>query len=145
MRKGALLEGRQAVGDHMPHPCQMPKLAAHGRGGLCKTDGGQALDSSPGLAAVNPSPSAALLIPSTQNATPPSRGPRDRAMRPTHTPRSPRRHTTGPSGFRPPLPVGSDAAPGGGEVTSGRTSCRLSPGDGAIAPSAEETCPRRVT
>ena len=26
------------------------------------------------------------------------------------------------SGFRPPLPVGSDAAPGGGEVTSGRTS-----------------------
>ena len=62
VREGALLEGRQAVGDHMPHPCQMPKFAAHGRGGLCKTEGGQALGSSPGLAAVNPSPSAALLI-----------------------------------------------------------------------------------
>lgn len=34
VREGALLEGRQAVGDHMPHPCQMPKLAAHGHRSL---------------------------------------------------------------------------------------------------------------
>lgn len=34
VREGALLEGRQAVDDHMPHPCQMPKLAAHGHRGL---------------------------------------------------------------------------------------------------------------
>ena len=51
------------------------------------------------------------------------------------------RLSTGPSGFRPPLPLGSDAALGGGEVTSGRTSSRLSPGDGAVAPRGEETCP----
>lgn len=31
VREGALLEGRQAVGDHMAHPRQMPKLATHDR------------------------------------------------------------------------------------------------------------------
>lgn len=64
---------------------------------------------------------------------------------PTHTPRSlrPLHHGT----LRLPSATSgrSDAAPGGGEVTSGRTSSRLSPGDGAIASRAEKTCPRRVT
>lgn len=31
--EGALLKGRQAVGDHVPYPRQVPKLAAHGDGG----------------------------------------------------------------------------------------------------------------
>lgn len=34
VREGALLEGRQAIGDHMPHAGQIPKRAAHGRGGV---------------------------------------------------------------------------------------------------------------
>lgn len=54
VREGALLEGRQAVGDHMPYPCQVSKRTAHGGGGTCRTEGGPALRSFPGRSAPNP-------------------------------------------------------------------------------------------
>lgn len=80
VREGALLEGRQAVGDHMPHVGQIPKRAAHGRGGVCKTEGGRALASVPGRAALDPrrppqssSPFPAQAAPLPSHGLPPPR------------------------------------------------------------------------
>lgn len=97
VREGALLEGRQAVGDYMPHPHQMPKLAAHGRGGACRTEGGKALGSGRGHAAPNPRLSPALLIPPSLDGAPTPPGHRDRTTGP-HS----RTEVTSPSAARNP-------------------------------------------
>lgn len=121
VREGALLERRQAVGDHMPHPGQIPKLAAHGRGGACKSQGGRALASGPGAPPATQDALPGPPHPSRPRRRPhPPTDPQDRATEPYS-----RAGVTSPStvagttGLRPSLPLGLEARPGGREVTSG--------------------------
>lgn len=86
VRKGLLLEGRQAVGDHMPHPGQLPELSAHGGGGACRTKGGQEPGSTLGRAARTPTapPRRSSSLPTLPEATKTAR------PDPTPAPGSPR-------------------------------------------------------
>lgn len=121
VREGALLEGRQAIGDHMPHAGQIPKRAAHGRGGVCKTRVDGRLPQS------RDAPSWTQdALPRAPHPSPPRRRPHP----PTDSHyRAPGLHSragvtspstvAGTSGLRPSLPLGLEAAPGSREVTSG--------------------------
>lgn len=147
VREGTLLEGRNAVGDHMPYPRQVPKRTAHGGGGACRTEGRQAPGSCPGRSTPTPTgPPRRPRPPQPRRRPHPPRGRQDRGPVPySGTGVTSPSTVAGCTGLRPPLPVGSEAALGGREVTSGRHHFPAVSGEGAVDPRSGEKCPGRMT
>lgn len=129
VREGLLLEGRQAVADHMPHPGQLPELAAHGGGGACRTKGGQ----EPGSGRAAP-PAPRQARPVVRRPPHPPGCHKERATEPHSRTRVTSPSTAaGSTGLLPPLPVEPEADLGDWEATSGTYHFPAVSGEGAGA------------